>query len=276
MAYYDYPYYYPNYYSGYAANRFQDWRDQMFVGESIIGEYGDYVGTVRDIYDSGFWIDRPYGRDIFLPFDAIQDVFNDQVQLNFPAYQVGSPDSPFRAWNYGEGYGYGYGPNYGPYTGYGPRNYQRSDNRIRDDINDQLWASGQLDASGITVSVDDGVVTLDGTVDSLWAKRKADDLAWSVPGVVDVINNLRRTGALWNDWRSQLHSGMDVVGSLGSKIGTVGEIRDYQFLANRPGESGLWIPFSGVQDVRNNRVILNVTKDEIKNQNWLTTETQPA
>ncbi len=80
---------------------------------------------------------------------------------------------------------------YGPHTGYGPRNYRRPDNRIREDICDRLWADGQLDAADVDVSVDNGVVTLDGTVDNRAAKRRADDVAWSAPGVTDVVNELR-------------------------------------------------------------------------------------
>lgn len=265
MAYYDYPYYYPNYYTG---NRFQDWRDRMFIGEPVIGEDGDHIGRVEDIFDYGFRIMRPFADDVFLPYDAIQDIFDSQVQLNLPADEVGTSYGAYNAYNHGR--------RYGPYTGYGPRNYHRSDEQIKDDISDQMWSNGQLDASGITVSVLDGVVTLDGTVDSRWAKRKAEDIAWTTAGVNDVINNLHRTGALWNNFRSQLYTGMDIVGSLGRKVGTVGEIRDYQFLANRADQPGLWIPFSAIQDVRNNRVILNVTVEEIRDKGWLTTEAQSA
>lgn len=43
---------------------------------------------------------------------------------------------------------------------------------------------------GLEVRVEDGVVTLDGDINSLAAKRLAGVLAWWVPGVRDVVNGL--------------------------------------------------------------------------------------
>lgn len=81
----------------------------------------------------------------------------------------------------------------GRYRGRGPRNYRRSDDRIRDDINDRLTEHDWLDASDIDVSVSGGEVTLSGTVESRYAKRLAEDIAESVSGVAHVQNNLRVT-----------------------------------------------------------------------------------
>ncbi len=81
----------------------------------------------------------------------------------------------------------------GPYTGCGPPGYQRADTRIRSDVSNRLWEDSQVDAGDVTLGVDNGVVTLDGSVDSRWAKRIAEDIAWSVPGVRDVINSLTVT-----------------------------------------------------------------------------------
>ena len=77
------------------------------------------------------------------------------------------------------------------HRGRGPRNYSRSDDRIREDISDRLSDDRHLDASDIEVSVSGGEVTLDGTVDSRTAKRHAEDLAESCSGVNHVQNNLR-------------------------------------------------------------------------------------
>jgi hypothetical protein len=78
----------------------------------------------------------------------------------------------------------------GPYTGVGPSSYQPSDERIRENVNDRLFLDGSLDASQIDTSVQDGVVTLSGSVSSRQDKRRAEDIAESVFGVVDVNNNL--------------------------------------------------------------------------------------
>lgn len=79
----------------------------------------------------------------------------------------------------------------GPYTGRGPRGYRRSDERIREDVCEQLSEHGHLDASDIEVTASDGEVTLAGTVDSRRSKRLAEDLADSVSGVSQVNNTLR-------------------------------------------------------------------------------------
>jgi osmotically-inducible protein OsmY len=81
----------------------------------------------------------------------------------------------------------------GRYRGRGPRNYRRSDERVRDDINDRLTEHDWLDASDIEVLVVAGEVTLTGTVESRYAKRLAEDIAESVSGVTNVQNNLRVT-----------------------------------------------------------------------------------
>lgn len=77
------------------------------------------------------------------------------------------------------------------HRGRGPRNYSRSDERVREDVSDRLSDDYQLDASDIEVKVSGGEVTLDGTVDSRFAKRHAEDLAESCAGVRHVQNNLR-------------------------------------------------------------------------------------
>jgi osmotically-inducible protein OsmY len=85
------------------------------------------------------------------------------------------------------------------------------DGEIRDKVRDALleeiavasctirvWDKGQpvavrepADATGtIDIRVEDGVVTLDGDVPGLGAKRLAGVLAWWVPGARDVINGL--------------------------------------------------------------------------------------
>lgn len=83
------------------------------------------------------------------------------------------------------------------HRGRGPSDYTRSDERIREDVNDRLTHDWRIDARNVRVTVSDGEVTLDGTVDSRTAKRRAEDLADEVTGVGHVQNNLRvqSTGA---------------------------------------------------------------------------------
>lgn len=81
--------------------------------------------------------------------------------------------------------------NRGRFSGMGPEGYQRSDDRIKEDINDRLTQHGDIDASHINVQVNNGDVTLTGDVDDRWMKRMAEDVAESVSGVKDVRNELK-------------------------------------------------------------------------------------
>jgi hypothetical protein len=79
----------------------------------------------------------------------------------------------------------------GPFTGRGPKDYVRSDERIWEEINERLEQDGEIDATDITVYVSRHEVTLEGTVEDRRSKRLAEDLAESVRGVTDVHNHLR-------------------------------------------------------------------------------------
>ncbi|WP_445503163.1 CBS domain-containing protein [Microvirga sp. G4-2] len=77
------------------------------------------------------------------------------------------------------------------HRGRGPRNYQRSDDRIREDVSERLSDDARVDASEIEVTVQNREVTLTGTVRDRNEKRWAEDIAESVSGVSHVQNNLR-------------------------------------------------------------------------------------
>jgi hypothetical protein len=79
----------------------------------------------------------------------------------------------------------------GPFSGVGPIGYQRSDDRIFEDVCYRMAVNGQLDPSEIDVNVEDGEVTLEGKVQDRHSKRLAEDIADSVSGVSDVHNRLR-------------------------------------------------------------------------------------
>ena len=79
----------------------------------------------------------------------------------------------------------------GPFSGRGPRGYQRSDDRIREDVCERMCESGELDASDIEVRVSNAEVTLVGTVRERHDKRLAEDLADQVSGVREVHNQIR-------------------------------------------------------------------------------------
>jgi osmotically-inducible protein OsmY len=78
----------------------------------------------------------------------------------------------------------------GPYTGIGPRGYKRSDEDIFSDVCSRLTDHGDIDAREVDVQVDDGEVTVSGTVDSRRTKFMVEDTVDSVPGVTEIHNRL--------------------------------------------------------------------------------------
>jgi hypothetical protein len=79
----------------------------------------------------------------------------------------------------------------GSFAGRGPRGYQRSDDRIREDICERMCDNAELDASAIEIVVLNGEVTLQGSVTDRYDKRLAEDLTHGVSGVREVNNQLR-------------------------------------------------------------------------------------
>jgi osmotically-inducible protein OsmY len=71
-----------------------------------------------------------------------------------------------------------------------PRGYQRSDERIKEDICDRVMYFG-IDAEDVEIQVAKGEVTLTGTVEDRWTKRAIEDVCDHVLGVKDVSNQLR-------------------------------------------------------------------------------------
>lgn len=88
----------------------------------------------------------------------------------------------------------------GSHRGRGPKNYTRSDERIKEDVSDRLEDHSYLDASDIEIEVNSGDIVLTGTVDSRYAKRLAEDLAERCSGVKNVENRLR-VNSEWFDNR---------------------------------------------------------------------------
>ena len=93
---------------------------------------------------------------------------------------------------YGEGQQYGSSGGYsqGQHRGKGPKNYQRSDERMKEMLCERLHDDPEIDASEVTVNVQGGKITLEGTVDSRRTKNAIEDVAEQI-GSQDVQNNLR-------------------------------------------------------------------------------------
>ena len=178
-------------------------------GRRVIDQSGNDIGEVNDLI-----IDERQRRVRFLqvtsggflgigttmmlvPIGAITSINRDAVEITMQGGRgLGAarynPTLMDRRSYSGE-----YGAAYGGYAatkrrgGRGPRGYKRSDERIREDVNDRLSDDPIIDASDVEVSVNNGEVTLSGTVNSRTDKRRTEDIAESVSGVTHVQNNLR-------------------------------------------------------------------------------------
>lgn len=80
---------------------------------------------------------------------------------------------------------------HGPYAGRGPKGYKRSDEKVIEEACQRLERDGEIDASDIEVSAEDGVIRLRGTVNDRQTKRRAEECVESIYGVRDVMNELR-------------------------------------------------------------------------------------
>jgi osmotically-inducible protein OsmY len=77
------------------------------------------------------------------------------------------------------------------FRGRGPKGYQRSDERIREEVNDRLTDDPEIDATDIDVKVSQGEVTVSGNVPDRETKRMVEELVENCSGVRDVQLNLR-------------------------------------------------------------------------------------
>ena len=77
------------------------------------------------------------------------------------------------------------------HRGRGPRGYRPSDERLREIICERLTDDPFIDASEISVSVDNGQVTVQGTVQVRQQKYAIEDLIADVPGVAELHNEIR-------------------------------------------------------------------------------------
>jgi hypothetical protein len=98
----------------------------------------------------------------------------------------------------------------GGYYGRGPKGYTRTDERIREDASERLFTDEHVDATEISVIVQDGEVTLVGSVETRRQKHRAENLVDAVSGVRDVHNQLRVTrGGVMSQIAEKVHQGVD-------------------------------------------------------------------
>lgn len=67
---------------------------------------------------------------------------------------------------------------------------------------------------------------------------------------------------------SQIHPGMEVVGLRDTRIGTVKEVREHDFLVDRLLQRDVYVPFDAVQAIERSRVILNLRPSQVDAMDW--------
>jgi len=150
-------------------------------GTSGTDYYGGYGPSGPGAYGSEFGSTTGEGRWTGQQFHE-----NPSYPDPYRSYREGSFGSSYR----GGGRYPGEWPA-GTFSGRGPRNYQRSDERIREDVNERLTIDSRIDASDIDVRVQNGEVTLSGIVEDGRTRRLAEEIVEDLSGVRDVHNELR-------------------------------------------------------------------------------------
>jgi len=177
--------------------------DEDIRGRRVYDQDGNEIGKVDDLLvdpsqrrvrflqvTSGGFLGLG-GTMMLVPVEAITMVSDDRVEID----RFGRSTSMTTRYNptlisQRSEWGSSRSGMMGPHRGRGPRGYKRSDDRIREDVSDRFSDDPYLDASGVDVTVNEGVVTLAGTVQDRGDRRRAEDLAMMVPGVQDVVVSL--------------------------------------------------------------------------------------
>lgn len=170
-----------------------DYAGSSSYGRDASGRYG---GERGDSYAPQYHGGGSYG----MPGDYGNDYGRSDYGRGDHARQMGT------SYGTASGYGEGGGRNLGgslyanvnedyrqrgeSHRGRGPKNYTRSDERIREEISECLADDHSIDASDVEIEVKNGVVTLSGSVDARQLKLRAEDIADHCSGVKDVQNRL--------------------------------------------------------------------------------------
>lgn len=171
------------------SRRERDWvRDRgAYESERQPYGYGGYEADER----SGV------GFAGFEDFEGRSQLDRPRSGVGFSGYrEAGSRMPRDRGWGEREAYGQRSRsderdwPMAGQFRGRGPKGYQRSRERILDDVSERLADHPEIDASEMEVDVQGDVVFLRGRVYDRGQKRMAEDVAESVSGVRDVRNEL--------------------------------------------------------------------------------------
>lgn len=131
------------------------------------------------------WFEKSQADDVAANVSGVVAVNNNLAVDYDTDVLVYDPYLDYYDWNVYDYSWYSY-PAYQTYT------TTKTDWEIREDINDELFWSPFVDSDAITVTVDNGVATLTGTVETWYERRTATENAYE-GGAVAVDNDLRVT-----------------------------------------------------------------------------------
>ncbi|GIV97229.1 MAG: hypothetical protein KatS3mg057_1886 [Herpetosiphonaceae bacterium] len=63
-------------------------RLQIREGMLVVGVDGSQIGKVKECRSTDFLVDRRLRRDVYVPFDAVQEITDDRVVLSIPGDAV--------------------------------------------------------------------------------------------------------------------------------------------------------------------------------------------
>lgn len=178
----------------FSASREQEWaphtspRSQSsYLADRDSREYNDYRNIQHDrSYGSGY----PRAGE----FDQGRNATSSQyhgTRHDMSGTGRSSSETYGRGSQWGQGSEYGQSSTRGQFAGKGPKGFRRSDERIKEEVNEALEFDSEIDASEIEVAVKEGVCTLTGTISSRQMKRHAEACVENIRGVQDVKNELR-------------------------------------------------------------------------------------
>ena len=188
--------------------------------------------------DEGRQVEDEYSDESAVSYE--QGPRQQYVQRQYGQRQYGQPQGQRYGQPYGpqydQRYGQQYSPRYGqqfrqqPYgsdrysgSGYpdararrfttGPKGYQRSDERLKEDISERLMESHYIDSSDVSVEVRGARVVLEGTVPGRHMKHAIEDLVDACPGVQDIDNRVRVANPMMRQGQSGQSQGLSGSGS---------------------------------------------------------------
>ena len=68
--------------------------------------------------------------------------------------------------------------------------------------------------------------------------------------------------------RAQVRAGMEVVGSDGDFVGHVKSLAEFHLAIDRPAKMDAYAPYDVIQEVTQDRVVLNVPADQVDKMGW--------